>query len=371
MQNSDVSKTQDSSSSSRVTTMAELLQKQKTQFVSVKKGESVSGKVTKLSANEILLDIHAKTEAVVLEKERRIMRQLLRLLKVGETVTATVLNPESDLGYTVVSLRRFLEDALWKDLAKSLQSQEKIPVTVRDSIKGGFIVETQNGITGFLPNSHVAAAQNQQMSGRTIDVVIVDLDRENKKIVFSQKAVTGDEDFKKAKQTLKTGGKITVRVLNITSFGMFVSLPVDTDTIIDGLIHISEISWEKLTDIASLFVQGQELESVVIGFDDQAKRVELSIKRLTKDPFEEAVSAFPVDKKITATVINISDAGIMLDLGTAGGVRVEGMIKKDKVPPGTTYVSGQTITATVSQIDTKKRRILFVPVLKEKPIGYR
>ena len=357
-----------SGKASGAVSMAELLQKQKTAFTSVKKGETVTGRITKLTPSEILLDINAKTEAVVLEKEKKIMRQLLHLLNIGDEVTATVLNPESDMGYTVVSLRRFLDDSLWKKVTQLQKSQEKISVTVIENTKGGFIVETQDGLVGFLPNSHIAQTQNQQLIGKSIEVVPVDLDRESKKIIFSQKAISGEADFKKAKAVLKPGQKIIVTVLNITSFGIFVSVPVEDAIVIDGLIHISEISWNKVEDIAALFVQGQALDAVVIGFDNQSKRIDLSIKRLTSDPFEEAMKEFPVDKKVTAAVKEVTDQGILLDLGVEN---IEGMIKIDKVPPGTIYKEGQQVTAVVSQIDTKKRRILLVPVLKEKPIGYR
>lgn len=357
--------------SSGATSMAELLAKQNTSFTSTKKGETVTGKVTKISQTEILLDINGKTEAVVLEKERKLMRQLIHLLKVGDTVTATVLNPESDMGYTVVSLRRFLEEQVWGKLEKAKKSQEKISVIVRENTKGGFIIETESGVTGFLPNSHISGSPSQQLIGQTIEVVVVELDREAKKIVFSQKAISSEEDFKKAKAHLKVGDKVTVTVLNVASFGVFVSLPLEGDAAMDALIHISEVSWDKTEDLSSMFSEGQKIEAVVIGFDNQAKRVDLSIKRLTADPFDEVMKAFPVDKKVTASVTEVTDLGVMLDLGTIGDISVEGMIKKDKVPPGTTYTSGQSVTATVAQIDTKKRKVLLVPVLKEKPIGYR
>jgi len=351
--------------------MAELLQKQKTSFISVKKGEIVKGTITKLSPSEILVDIHGKANAVVLEKEKRLMKQLLGILSVGDEVTATVLNPESDLGYTVVSLRRFLEERVWNKLEEQKKAQEKITVVVRESTKGGFIVETPTTVTGFLPNSHISVTQNQLLTGKTLEVVIVELDREDRKVVFSQKAVSGEADFKKAKSVFKPGSPVTVTVINVTSFGIFASVPLGEETFIDGLIHISEIAWEKVEDIASMFVQGEQLETVVIGFDEQAKRIDLSIKRLTADPFSEVMNAFPADKKVTASVTEVTDQGVVLDLGRVGEMTIEGMIRNDKIPPGTTYTPGQTVTATVAQVDAKKRRVLLVPVLKEKPIGYR
>jgi len=354
--------------------MAELLQRQKTPLVTFKKGDAIKGRVTKLTSSEILLDINTKTEAVVMENDRKIMKQLLSLLKVGDEVMVSVLNPESDMGHTVVSLRRFADDILWKKLTQIQKNQEKVDVIVRESTKGGFLVETPEGTNGFLPNSHVAQSQKQhELLGQKIKVLIVELNRDAKKIIFSQKAVLGNEDFKKAVVSLKKGQKVTATVTNITQFGMFVSLPLvgDTDIVVDGLIHISEISWVKLEEIGSKFAVGDVVEAVVIGFDENGKRVDLSIKRLTNDPFEETAKQFTLEQKISGIVKKIDDKGLLIDLGKIGDQDVEGIIRKDKIPPTMKFTEGQKIEATVSQIDSKKRKIILVPVLKEKPIGYR
>jgi len=373
MQNSVSFKGQASSKSSGVVSMADLLKTHQSAFVALHKGDIIKGKVTKLTSSEILLDINTKTEAVVLEKDRKILKQLLSLLKIGDTVSATVLNPESDMGYPVVSLRKFVDDTLWNRLERLQKNQEKIEANIKEATKGGFLVETAEGITGFLPHSYVSFTQNQQdLLGQKPPLVIVELNRDARKVIFSQKAVEGSEDFKKAQKLLKKGQKVRATVVNVTSFGVFVSiqLPIDEQKYVDGLIHISEISWEKLTDISHMFTQGEELEALIISFDEDARRIDLSIKKLTSDPFEEAVKHYSVDQKVTGVVTKITDIGVFLEIGS-DQKNIEGLIRKDKIPPKTTYEMGQKIAVTISQIDSKKRRIIVVPVLLEKPIGYR
>ncbi len=357
----------------KATSMAELMAAHKTQFIALQKGQAVTGTITKMNPQEILLDVGAKTEAVVMEKDRRILKHLLKLLKVGEKVEATVLSPESEQGYPVVSLRRFAENETWKLLEELLKSGEKISVNVTESTKGGFVVDADSGISGFLPNSHVNGTEDtDELVGKTIKASIVDLNREQKKVIFSQKGILTEEEFKKAISSLKSGTKVSGKVSGITTFGIFVSLPIEgKDISLEALVHISEVSWEKVEDLASRFSVGETVEAVVVGSDADAKRLDLSIKRLSSDPFEEIVKAYPVDKKVSGTITAIDENGVTLDLGKVGETTVEGTIRKEKIPPTTKYEVGQSIQATVIQVDARKRKVLLTPVLLEKPLMYR
>lgn len=355
--------------------MAQLLKKKAAPLVTLQKGTAVVGVVTKLTPAEILLDINSKAEAVVLEKDKKILRNLLRLLKVGDSVTATILNPESDLGHTVVSLRRFADDKLWEMLTRMQKDQEQVPVVIKEATRGGYLVETQTGVSGFLPNSHISFKQDtHDLVGQTITVLVFDINREMKKVIFSQKAVMGVSDFDAEIKTLKIGQKVNVIVSNVTSFGIFVSLPVPIknglEKFLDGLVHISEVSWDKIDTLSDMFTIGDTMEAVIVGFDKNAKRIDLSIKKLTLDPFEEAMKEYAVEQKITAIVSKIVDAGVLFTVGT-GEIAIEGIMRKDKIPPTVSYEIGQKVTATISQIDTKKHRIVLLPVLLEKPLGYR
>ncbi len=354
--------------------MAELMARQKAQPVALKRGEIVKGRITKLTRSEILVDINAKSEALVLERDKRLLNRLLELVKVGDVVMVSILNPESDAGNPLVSLRKFIEDKAWQDLENLKKKGEQIEASIADSTKGGYLAVMPNGLTGFLPFSHASFLQGQQLtSGNRITVSILELNRQENKIIFSQKSTITDEEFADIKKKFPIGQKLSTTIANITAFGIFVLIPISEKTTdkdqktIDGLIHISEITWEKVEDIGSLYKVGDSIEAVIIGYDKDAKRTDLSIKRLSEDPFEAISKEYPIDKKVTGTVSKVQDGNVYVKLQEG----TEGIIRKEKVPPTTTYRAEQIITVTVSGIDKRRHRIDLVPVLLEKPIGYR
>lgn len=346
--------------------MAELLAKHKTAFVSLQKGESVKAKITKLSSSEILVDAGAKTEAHVLEKDRRILNTILSMFKVGDEVDVNVLNPESQYGYPVVSLRRYLGKMAWDKLEELQKSKDQIDIKVTESTKAGYVVETDFGISGFLPQSHIALGQQSLNPGQAVKAYVLDLNRKDNKVIFSQKATLSAEDFEAVTKEFKLGETVEVTIVNVTPFGMFVSLPSKKHEV-EGFIHISEIAWEKVEDLSGLYTSGQKIEAVISKYDTETQRVNLSVKRLTADPFEKLVENYPVDKKVTGSVSKVDDSGVTLEFEDG----VEAFIKKDKIPPTTTYTVGQDITVTVSEHDKRKHRLLVTPVLLEKPLMYR
>jgi len=349
--------------------MARLLASHKDSFVPLYKGESVKGKITKLTPKEILVDVGAKTEAVVLEKDRNILHTLLSVFKQGESVEVNVLTPESDMGQPIVSLRRYLGNIAWKKLEELFESKESIEVTVNDIAKAGYVAVTSLGVSGFLPQSHISFAQNKDISlGDKLFVTVLELNRKDNKIIFSQKPVFTDDDFKKLVSQFKPEQKIIATIVNVASFGLFVSLNTPgSDIPLEGFIHISEVAWDKTVDLQNLFKAGQKVEAVIFKFDMDAKKAQLSIKRLTKDPFEEVMLAYPIDKKFTGTVSKTDDSGV----GVILDEKTEGFIRKEKIPPTVTYAIGKQITVLVSEYDKKRKRILLVPVFLKKTIGYR
>ena len=346
--------------------MAQLLASHQNKVVSLKKGDLVKGKLTKLSSSEITVDLGAKTEAIVLEKEKHILNTILSSFKVGDTVEVNVLNPESDYGQPIVSLRRYLGDISWKHLDVLQKSKEAITATVQETTKAGFVLVTDFGASGFLPMSQTS--QGDIAVGQPIKVTVLELIRKDNKVIFSQKISLSEESFAAITKQLKVGDKVSATITNVSAFGLFVTFTLSkTNDTVEGFIHISEIAWEKVADLSSMFTIGQTIEAVVTRFDSETRRVNLSVKRLTADPFEEIAAKYPVDSKITAEITNLSDVGVSLDLGNG----VEGLIRKEKIPPTTTYTVGQEITASVSEVDKKRHKIILVPVLREKPIGYR
>lgn len=351
--------------------MAQLLASHKSKFVSLVKGESVKAKITKLNSSEILVDAGAKTEAVVLEKDKRILRTILGLFKVGDIVEVNVLNPESDLGQPIVSLRRYLSGMAWEKLEKLQKSKEQIEVTITEITKAGYLVATAFGVSGFLPHSHASLSQQEASVGQKISVSVFELNKKDNKIIFSQKNALSAEDFAALTTKHKVGEKVKATVLNVTPFGLFVALPFgEKDATIEGFIHISEAAWEKVEELGSTYATGQEIEAVITRFDSETQRINLSIKRLTTDPFEALLEKFPIDAKVTGIVSKVDDAGVSVTL-TKDGEEIEGLIKKEKVPPTTTYTVGQSLSVLVSEHDKRRHKITLAPVLLEKPMGYR
>src|SRR5258708_26070667 len=201
--------------------MADLLNSVQCHFVSLRKGENLEGTITKLTSAEILVDVGAKTEAQVLEKDRNNMRTILSTLKVGDKVMVSVLNPESDFGNPVVSLRRFIDEKLWGKVTNLQKDKKEMDITVTEETRGGFLVKTDEGIAGFLPNSHTAGGLTV---GQKSKATLLEFDRLNHKIIFSQKKFVSSSEYEKAIKTLKTDQKISSTISSIAPFGIFVNI---------------------------------------------------------------------------------------------------------------------------------------------------
>ncbi|HKC14345.1 MAG TPA: S1 RNA-binding domain-containing protein [Patescibacteria group bacterium] len=332
-------------------------------LVSLQKGSLVTGTIKKLTSAEILVDIGSKTDALVLEKDRNILRNILSTIKLGDTVQVSILNPESDFGNTVVSLRRFVDEKLWGNLSELVKSKKDLDVTVEESTRGGFVVSTADGISGFLPNSHAVGTLEV---GQKTKATLLEFDKLEHKIIFSQKKIVDSDEFAKAAKSIKIEQKIDTTINSIAPFGIFVGVTLG-DANLEGFIHISEISWDKIETVPPSYKIGDKLEAQVIGFDKKSSRVNLSIKRLAADPNIGKLKAYSVDKKVEGKVAKSISSGVLVDLPDG----VEGFIKKDKIPVGTTYNTGSLITATVTDVDPKNHRVILTPYLTKKTIGYR
>jgi ribosomal protein S1 len=156
-------------------------------------------------------------------------------------------------------------------------------------------------------------------------------------------------------------------ISNIAPFGIFLTMELSDGSVIEGFVHISEVSWEKLATVPEEFKPGEKIKVQVIGFDRETKRVNLSIKSLTEDPFEEKRKAYTADQKVEGSVTKVLSNGVLVKLADG----VEGFIKKEKIPPTVSYLEGSPVNATVVEVDTKRHRVVLVPVLTEKPLMYR
>jgi small subunit ribosomal protein S1 len=261
-----------------------------------------------------------------------------------------------------------MEGSQWEKLEDLKGKNEILEVTIDEITKGGFIASSKDGVLGFLPNSHVSfSLEPHNLVGNKLKVIILELDRPTRRVIFSQKQTTDVKDFENEVKNLVVGQKLKANIINVAPFGIFASVALDKEKVVEGFLHISEVSWENVSDLSSKFSPGDEVETSFLGVDKDARRINLSIKRLSGDPFESLAKDYPVDKKVSGTVSKVIPAGLLVELG--GGIN--GIIKKDKIPPTVSFKEGDSVEATVLGIDQRSRRIALAPVLKEKPIGYR
>lgn len=354
-----------SAGSGQAKSMAELMARQPSQFVSLKRGDLVTGVVKKLEPRQILLDIGYKSDALVIEYDKQNLENLLSLLKIGDTVTASVISPESEEGFPVLSLRRMLEERVYGSLEDVYKADTTLTANVLEVTRGGYFIETKGGIKGFLPNSQLIEGRLNQ--GDKVDVKVIELDREKKRVIVSQKATHYLMNISEIEKLVKRDTVITGVVTLVTPYGIYLEVSPKEGVLIEGFIHISEVSHQRVEGLEGKFKIGDKLEAQAIGLDTDNKRVNMSLKRLEKDNFEDVKKKFKLEDTITATVLDIKSKGVTLTV-EAG---VQAFISSSKIPTGTEYKKDDKVEVEIGDYDDKKRLLIVSPVLKTKVITYR
>jgi len=344
--------------------MAELMARQ-TPFKSLKKGENVEGTVKKLTSKEILLDIGYKSDALVIEYDKQNMENLMNLLKVGDRVTASVISPESEEGFPVLSLRRMLEEKVYGALESAFKADTTVVAEVLEVTRGGYFIETQKGIKGFLPNSQLL--EGRLVQGDKVEVKVIEFDREKKRVIVSQKATHYVMNISEIEKYVKRDSTVKGIVTLVTPYGIYLEITPEKDIIIEGFIHISEVSHQRVEGLEGKFKIGEVLNVQVIGMDVDNKRINLSLKRLEKDSFDDVKKKYNKEDVIKGVVTDIKSKGITLKVEEG----VMAFMSSNKIPTGTEYKVGDTVELEVGELDERKRLILVSPVLKTNVLTYR
>lgn len=350
-------------------TMEELLQKTGYELRGLSLGEKVEGTVIQVTPKSLILDIGAKSEGVVVDREFVNSREFIKTLQAGDAVVATVVVPETESGQSLLSVLNAAEEAAWKELEKVEKEDKEVEVVVEGVTKGGLNVNFM-GLQGFVPSSHLGselAANPQRAFGRAVKTKVIEFDKEGGRLVFSEKAVSEKELLRaqeKALKKIKEGEKYQGKVAGLTSFGAFVQIEID-GTPLDGLVHLSELSWTKIDNPESVVSEGQEVEVVVIGKGKD--RLALSMKQAEKDPWKDVSKKYKSDARVSGKVTKLGDFGALIELEPG----VEGILHLSKIPAGMSVREGDKVECFIEQAQEKARRISLGLVLKEKPIGYK
>ena len=300
-------------------TMDDLLAQSDASVKQLITGDMVTGTVLSLRKHEVLIDLGAQGVGFVPRREVGFSRSL----KEGDEVTASVVDSELDNGYSLLSLRKAVKDRGWEEVAAKQESGEIIEVTPYDANRGGMLVEYE-GVRGFLPVSQLSAEHYPRVGssdkdeilqrlnaliGSPLKVRILDSDRKANKLIFSEKEAVKD-GLAKRFQSLKIGDTVTGVVTGVVDYGAFVN--VDG---IEGLIHISEISWERVSNPADYVKVGETIEAKIISIDKD--RLSLSIKQLTQDPWLDEVAKFKTGETVEGTVTRITPFGAFVQISPA------------------------------------------------------
>lgn len=352
---------------------ANLLEEHFASFKIYKRGERVKGRIIKKEKDFLLLDIKGKSEGLVYKEAFKEAKGLIENLEVGDEVEATVLVPESPEGYTLLSLRQAVSKALWDKIKKAKIKETPLDVEAKSVTPSGVIVDVL-GLIGFIPRSCLSKKlmnEKEGIVGKVFQAVVLEADESSNRLVLSERAVTEKEELelvKKATLSLKEGEVYEGEVVGIYNFGCFVRIMIDVAkrrVPVEGLVHISELSWKKVESVADEVKIGQKVKVKVLSTAEN--KVSLSIKQAQKDPWEDIDKNYKVDMEIEGQVKKVSDFGVFLEIEPG----IEGLIHITKIPPGQTYKRGETVKAYIEDIDKEQRRISLRPVLKSKPIGYR
>lgn len=344
---------------SKALTMDELLEANPQQ--QIKTGDVIEGVVNSVRKHEVWVDLGAHGLGVIMRREIGHGQSI----EVGEKITTSVVDPEMDEGHALLSVKRAVKDRGWDELQRFFDEQEIIEVTAYDANRGGLLVELE-GIRGFLPVSQLAAGHYPRVSGADKDEIlqklgalvnqplrvrVLDVSRKDNKLIFSEKeAIKNDMQAMFSKMTV--GDVVKGVVTGVIDFGAFVN--VDG---IEGLIHISEISWERVENPRNYIKTGQEVEAKIIAIDKD--RLSLSLKQTQQDPWLDEVKAFKVGGVTEGKVTRITPFGAFVQLSPAveALVHVSEMTSDNSEDPEKLFHLNETKQFKVIDIDTESRKI--------------
>jgi small subunit ribosomal protein S1 len=355
-------------------TMAELLAEQDADIRSFKHGDVVEGTVVRIDRDEILVDIGAKSEGVVSNRELYGRNaETAPTLAIGDTVLVYVLQPESPEGHVVLSLRRAGLERKWRSMQEQFEAGVIIEAPVIDHNKGGLIVDC--GIRGFVPISQIVdfprrpqneqprdAAQEiaeklQPYVGRRLRLKILEVNRKANRLILSEKVALYEERREKRDElfsSLQVGQKVTGSVRSIAPFGVFIDLGG-----IDGLVHKSELSWNKVNNPEAGYKVGDEVEAEVIDINHERGRISLSIRRLQPDPWHSTVADFRVGDVIEGTVTKLVNFGAFVRVrdGLEGLIHISELSHQRVAHPGDVVREGQTLKLKIISLDSERHRL--------------
>jgi small subunit ribosomal protein S1 len=327
-------------------------------FKNFAEGEVVRGVVLQVSDSEVIVDVGYKSEGIIPVEEFKDETGKVTV-KAGDTVDVLLEKTEDKEGYVVLSKEKAEKMKVWDDVERAYQERRVVIGRVIERVKGGLAVDI--GVRAFLPGSQVdirPVRNLDSLKGQELRMRVIKVNKKRGNIVLSRKAVLEEENAEKKRDTLGTleEGKILLgTVKNITEYGAFVDLGG-----IDGLLHITDMSWGRINHPSEVLNVGDEIKVIVLKFDRETERVSLGYKQLKIDPWTTATIKYPVAARVKGKVVSLTDYGAFVELeeGVEGLIHVSEMSWSKKVKhPSKILVVGQEVECQVLGIDQEAHRI--------------
>jgi len=335
-------------------------------------GEVVEGTVISAARKEVFVDIGSKSEGIISSREIEDDPDSIAGLKVGDKVIATVVQTENDQGYTILSLKKAQSERSWREVEEAFHHKTPLEVKVIDFNKGGLVVELPAGLRGFVPFSHLTNSASSalpssptfhsqpptSMLGQTLKVRVIEINRGLNRLVLSEKlaGLLADPKVKDFFEKLKPGQKLTGRVISIFPFGVFVELIPG----VEGLVHISEIGWERIGHPQKVVKEGDKVKVVVLSVDKEQGQLALSMRALAENPWRKVAKKLKVGETVSGTVSKIAPFGAFLKLPEG----IEGLIHVSETTGP--LAEGEEVEAVIINFEPEKQKLgLSVKQLKK------
>ena len=350
-------------------TMESLLNEQDINVDLPQPGEIRSGVIASLSHSQILVSIGAKSEGVISGRELdQLSPEEREALKVGQEIHVYVVNPEDANGNVVLSFKRAQEQISWENVDKLLEGNTVIDSKITGFNKGGLIVLVE-GLRGFVPSSQISAMRRTQSSGDTpeqrwqkmvgqpISVRVIEVDRERRRLILSERAASTEsrQSIKeRVLDELELGKVYTGRVTSLANFGAFINVNGA-----DGLVHLSELSWDHIEHPREVLEVGQELKVKVINVDRDKKRIGLSVRALQEDPWRSRVQKYSVGQLVEGVITRLTKFGAFarLEGDIEGLIHISEIAEHRIEHPKEVLKEGDVKSLRVIRIDADQHRI--------------
>ena len=332
-------------------------------------GEIKTGKIASISPGQIMVGIGAKSEGIIRGQEFEIIPpDVLASLSVGQEIPVFIITPEDHHGNLLLSYMRALEAETWEKAQQLMDDKETFTGKIDGYNRGGLLVNF-NGLNGFIPGSQLSFTRRTDVNGNTpeerfnefigeeIELRVIEVDQERRRLIFSERAAvheSRDSIRDKVIEKVDIGDVRTGRVTSLADFGAFVNINGA-----DGLVHLSEISWDRIRHPSDILKVGEEVEVEVISIDEVKRHIGLSIRRLQEDPWQEQIGELKVGQLVSATITRLTKFGAFAQITD----EIEGLIHISEISdehighPKEVLHEGDQVTLRIIKIEPESHRI--------------